>query len=132
MLAPMASRTVLIAGLGVGGPTLAYWLLKYGFEPTIVEVAAEPRRGGYMIDFWGVGYAVAERMDLIGALREAGYRIDEVRLVDARNRRVAGIDGDLFRSSLGDRRMDDAGHGRRRPRIAGLRLKRKEGSDPLG
>jgi 2-polyprenyl-6-methoxyphenol hydroxylase-like FAD-dependent oxidoreductase len=77
--------------------------MRYGFEPTIVEIAAEPRRGGYMIDFWGIGYEVAERMGLLATLREAGYRIDEVRLVDARNRRVAGIAGDLFRSALSER-----------------------------
>ncbi|HEU4619842.1 MAG TPA: FAD-dependent monooxygenase [Gammaproteobacteria bacterium] len=99
----MQSRTVLISGLGIAGPALAFWLERYGFEPTLVEISPSARRGGYMIDFWGVGYDAAERMDLLPELREAGYRIDEVRLVDASNRRIAGIDGDLFRSALGAR-----------------------------
>jgi 2-polyprenyl-6-methoxyphenol hydroxylase-like FAD-dependent oxidoreductase len=28
---------VLISGVGIAGPTLAYWLLRHGFEPTLVE-----------------------------------------------------------------------------------------------
>ena len=48
----MASKTVLISGAGIGGPTLAYWLKAAGFEPTIIEHAPKLRSGGYVIDFW--------------------------------------------------------------------------------
>jgi hypothetical protein len=30
----MKQRTVLISGSGVAGPTLAYWLARYGFRPS--------------------------------------------------------------------------------------------------
>jgi 2-polyprenyl-6-methoxyphenol hydroxylase-like FAD-dependent oxidoreductase len=50
-----------------------------------------------MIDFWGVGYDVAERMGLLPRLREDGYRIREVRLVNASGKRVAGFDADVMR-----------------------------------
>lgn len=33
----MKARTVLISGIGVAGPTLAWWLQHYGFEPVLVE-----------------------------------------------------------------------------------------------
>jgi|GEM_PF-3569540 len=46
---------VLIAGAGIAGPTLAYWLVRRGFEVTLVERAPALRRGGYVIDFWGPG-----------------------------------------------------------------------------
>ena len=36
---PMANKSVLISGIGVAGPTLAYWLDKSGFRPTLVEHA---------------------------------------------------------------------------------------------
>ena len=52
----MNNKTVLIAGAGIAGPTLAFWLKAAGFEPTVVEHAAAPRTGGYVIDFWGLGY----------------------------------------------------------------------------
>lgn len=55
---------VLIAGAGIAGPTLAYWLQQYGFIPTIVEQAHSLRTGGYVIDFWGAGVEIAGRMDL--------------------------------------------------------------------
>src|SRR5215472_2999601 len=55
---------ILISGAGIAGPTLAYWLHRYGLEPTMVERWPQPRRGGYIIDFWGVGFDVAERMGL--------------------------------------------------------------------
>jgi 2-polyprenyl-6-methoxyphenol hydroxylase-like FAD-dependent oxidoreductase len=43
---------VLIVGAGIAGPTLAYWLLRLGHEPTLVERAPELRRGGYLAP-WG-------------------------------------------------------------------------------
>jgi 2-polyprenyl-6-methoxyphenol hydroxylase-like FAD-dependent oxidoreductase len=89
---------VLISGAGIAGPTLAYWLLRHGFEPTVVERAPAPRTEGYMIDFWGVGYEVAERMGLLPHLEEDGYRIREVRLVNASGERVAGFDADVLRA----------------------------------
>ena len=60
---------VLISGAGIAGPTLAYWLARYGFQVTMVERAPAFRTGGYAIDFWGVGYDVADRMGLIPEIR---------------------------------------------------------------
>jgi 2-polyprenyl-6-methoxyphenol hydroxylase-like FAD-dependent oxidoreductase len=97
------SRNILISGAGIAGPTLAYWLLHHGFTPTLVERAPAPRTGGYMIDFWGIGYDVAERMGLLPALRQDGYRLDEVRLVDASGKRVAGFDAQLFQTASNHR-----------------------------
>jgi hypothetical protein len=43
-------------------------------EPTLVEHAPALRRGGYVIDFWGLGYDIAERMGLIMEINRVGYR----------------------------------------------------------
>lgn len=94
----MADRTVLISGIGIAGPTLAHWLLRYGYRPTLVDIAPALRTSGYMIDFWGLGYDVAERMDLIPALRRIAYDINEVRLVDGRGDRIAGINVSSIRA----------------------------------
>jgi 2-polyprenyl-6-methoxyphenol hydroxylase-like FAD-dependent oxidoreductase len=85
---------VLISGAGIAGPTLAYWLARYGLEPTLVEKAPKLRTGGYVIDFWGAGFDVADRMGLMPAIREKGYMIEEVRVVDRNGRRVAGFPTD--------------------------------------
>ena len=82
---------VLISGAGTAGPTLAHWLRRYGLETTIVERAAELRTGGYIIDFWGVAFDVAERMGLMPDIRREGYMVREVRVVGRDGKRVAGF-----------------------------------------
>ena len=56
----MNSETVLISGAGIAGPTLAFWLARAGFKPTLIECAPALRTSGYVIDFWGLGYDIAE------------------------------------------------------------------------
>jgi 2-polyprenyl-6-methoxyphenol hydroxylase-like FAD-dependent oxidoreductase len=82
---------VLISGAGIAGPTLAYWLAHYGMMPTLVEKSPALRTGGYVIDFWGAGFDVADRMGLMPEIRRRGYLVEEVRVVDGRGRRVAGF-----------------------------------------
>ena len=61
------------------------------------------RDGGYVIDFWGVGYRITERMGLTPRLMELGYQIKEVRLVDARGRKRGGITATAFGRLAGGR-----------------------------
>ena len=96
-------RTILISGAGIAGPTLAYWLLQQGITPTLVEKAPHPRTGGYVIDFWGLGYEVAGKMGLLPALDRQGYDVQELRLVDGEGRRVGGFHAQVFRNLTGDR-----------------------------
>jgi 2-polyprenyl-6-methoxyphenol hydroxylase-like FAD-dependent oxidoreductase len=86
----------LISGAGIGGPALGFWLKAAGFEPTLVERAPALRRGGYVIDFWGLGYDIAERMGLIAEINRVGYKVQEMRIVDDRGRRVAGFGTKVF------------------------------------
>ena len=99
----MKQKSVLISGAGIAGPALAYWLWHRGFEPVLIEKAAQFREGGYMIDFWGVGYDVAERMNLIPRLRDVGYLIDRVKFVDEHGRTRSGFDAGMLRRSVGNR-----------------------------
>jgi 2-polyprenyl-6-methoxyphenol hydroxylase-like FAD-dependent oxidoreductase len=73
VLAEMISKTVLISGIGIAGPTLAFWLKSAGFEVTLIERAPALRTSGYVIDFWGLGYDIAERMGLANDLDRVGY-----------------------------------------------------------
>jgi 2-polyprenyl-6-methoxyphenol hydroxylase-like FAD-dependent oxidoreductase len=87
---------VLISGGGIAGPTLAYWLQKSGHEVLLVEESPQLRSGGYVIDFWGVGYDIAEKMGLIPRIRELGYQVGEVRFVDRHGRKRGGFAVDVF------------------------------------
>jgi 2-polyprenyl-6-methoxyphenol hydroxylase-like FAD-dependent oxidoreductase len=99
----MGQKSVLVSGAGIAGPALAYWLRHRGFEPVLIEQAAQFRKGGYMIDFWGIGFDVAERMKLIPQLRDIGYLIDRVKFVNDRGRTRSGFDADILRHALGNR-----------------------------
>ncbi len=98
----MSRQTILVSGAGIAGTTIAHWLLKRGFEPVLIERAPNFREGGYMIDFWGVGFDVAERMGLIPAIRSAGYLIDRIEFVAADGGRRSFLGGNLFQRTLGD------------------------------
>ena len=94
---------ILISGAGIAGPTLAYWLAHYGMEPTIVEEATALRTGGYIIDFFGAGFEIAERMGLLPEILSKGYRVQEVEVVNREGRRVAGFPAQTFSRVAGGR-----------------------------
>lgn len=87
---------ILISGAGIAGPTVAYWLARYGFEITLIERAPALRTGGYVIDFWGAGFEIADRMGLGPAIMSKGYQVQAARVVNENGRRVAGFSTDSF------------------------------------
>ena len=91
---------VAINGVGVAGPTVAYWLKRLGHEPVLFEQAAALRTGGYLVDFWGLGYTIAERMGIVGDLRARGYEMERMRMVDSRGTDEAEVDLTRMREAL--------------------------------
>ena len=87
---------VLICGAGIAGPALAWWLAESGIASTLVEKASRPRTGGYIIDFWGAGFDVADRMGLLPEIRSKGYLVREVQVVNRAGKRVAGFPVEVF------------------------------------
>jgi 2-polyprenyl-6-methoxyphenol hydroxylase-like FAD-dependent oxidoreductase len=87
---------VIICGAGIAGLSLAWWLGRDGWDVLIVERAPGLRDEGYMIDFFGSGYDVAELMGLIPRLKEIHFPIPEIMYVDQKGHRVAGLDYELF------------------------------------
>jgi 2-polyprenyl-6-methoxyphenol hydroxylase-like FAD-dependent oxidoreductase len=87
---------IIINGVGIAGPTLAYWLKKSGHEVLLVEQAPGLRAGGYVIDFWGVGYDIGEKMGLLPRIRELGYQVSDVRFVDRQGHNRGGFSVDAF------------------------------------
>ncbi|UXA07892.1 FAD-binding domain [Mycobacterium sp. SMC-2] len=92
---------IAISGAGVAGAALAHWLHRTGHTPTLIEQAPHFRTGGYMIDFWGVGYQVAKRMGIEGPIRAAGYEMERLRSVGSRGEVKADVDVNVFRRLLG-------------------------------
>jgi 2-polyprenyl-6-methoxyphenol hydroxylase-like FAD-dependent oxidoreductase len=88
---------IAINGIGIAGPALAYWLLEGGHDVLLVEQAPQLRGGGYLVDFWGLGFDIAEKMGLVPKLMAEGYQVGEVRYVDGRGRRCGGFPVEIFR-----------------------------------
>ncbi|MFT4471960.1 FAD-binding domain, partial [Arthrobacter sulfonylureivorans] len=49
------------------------------------------RQGGYLVDFWGSGFDVADRMGIVPRLMAEGYRVRELREVSRDGRRISHL-----------------------------------------
>jgi 2-polyprenyl-6-methoxyphenol hydroxylase-like FAD-dependent oxidoreductase len=93
-------RTVLISGASVAGPSLAFWLSRFGFEPTIVERSKKLREGGYAVDFRGTSMEALRRMDLLEAVKAEATNMGDMYYVDRRDRAVATMPAAAFSGEL--------------------------------
>ena len=59
---------VLISGAGPAGLIAAYWLKRYGYNPTIVERAQSLLVGGHKIDVRGAALQVIKQMGIHDAV----------------------------------------------------------------
>ena len=82
-------RNVLVSGAGPAGLTLAYWLSRHGFSPTLVERAPAPRDGGQAVDIRGAAIDVARQAGILGALRQAHTRTRGMTYVSATGKHLA-------------------------------------------
>jgi 2-polyprenyl-6-methoxyphenol hydroxylase-like FAD-dependent oxidoreductase len=82
---------ILISGAGIAGLTLAILLKDQGHDPVVVERDESVRAEGYMMDFFGSGLDVAERMGLVPELRKIRYPIDALQFVDSQGQIYAAV-----------------------------------------
>ena len=69
------NRDILSSGAGVAGPVVAYWLRRYGFNPTVVEHAPTIRTAGpHAVDLWGAAVGIVERMGILSEVEAARTR----------------------------------------------------------
>lgn len=99
----MNNKNILISGAGIAGVTLAFWLKKFGFNPTIIEISPTLREGGYAIDFMGAGFDVAEKMNIISDLEKADLNISNVAFVDKDNNEKGSMNYQKIKKVLKNR-----------------------------
>jgi 2-polyprenyl-6-methoxyphenol hydroxylase-like FAD-dependent oxidoreductase len=92
---------ILISGAGIAGLTLAYWLQRQGHHPVVIEQAPRLRDDGFMIDFFGPGYAVAERMALMEAFASIQGPISRLTFLDKHGHERIDLAYETLRSMLG-------------------------------
>ena len=76
----------MISGASIAGPTLAFWLLRYGLRPVVIERAGALRLGGQNVDVRGAARVVARRMGIEDDIRAATTGEQGLRFVDDRGR----------------------------------------------
>lgn len=81
----MKVNKILISGASIAGPTLAFWLNRYGFETTIVERAESLRLGGQNVDIKGAAQKIAQWMGIEEEIRAADTGELGVLFVDENN-----------------------------------------------
>ncbi|MGV9383819.1 FAD-dependent monooxygenase [Nonomuraea sp. NPDC003707] len=92
----LVNKTVLISGASVAGPALAYWLQRYGFTPTVVELAPALREGGYKVDLRGVAMDVVDRMGLTPAVKRYSTQMRGGAWVNTAGKPLATLGPDLI------------------------------------
>lgn len=92
----MQRTDVLVAGAGIAGPAIAYWLHRQGFAVTVVERAPVLRPGGQAVDLRGAGRTVVERMGLMEQVRAVTLDQKGIATVDASGRVTSRMPVDMF------------------------------------
>ena len=74
---------VLISGASVAGPVLAYWLNRFGFQPTVVERTDALRfgTGGHAVDLFGPALQIIEWMGVLPQVQEAGTHTEIISFI---------------------------------------------------
>ncbi|WP_132115345.1 FAD-dependent monooxygenase [Actinocrispum wychmicini] len=101
----MKNMTVLISGASIAGPSVAYWLNRYGARVTVVEKAPTLRSGGQAVDFKGpVHRTVLERMGILDEVisRQTGGMDQTV--VDTNGKPLTVIPGEFTGGDIEIRR----------------------------
>jgi 2-polyprenyl-6-methoxyphenol hydroxylase-like FAD-dependent oxidoreductase len=114
---------VLVSGASIAGPTVAFWLERYGADVVVVEKAPELRLGGQLVDLRGVARVALQKMGIDSAVRAATEPNASMSFVDSRNRirgtlnvRDYGGDGpiaeiEILRGELSRTVVESAGSG---------------------
>jgi 2-polyprenyl-6-methoxyphenol hydroxylase-like FAD-dependent oxidoreductase len=103
----LRNMTVLVSGASIAGPSIAYWLARYGARVTVVERAPALRGGGQAVDFKGDAHlAVLDRMGILDDVRHLQTGGLDQALIDADGRTKAILPGEFSGGSIEIRRGD--------------------------
>ena len=101
------TRSVLISGGGVAGPSLAYWLGASGYEVTVVERAPGLRTSGAAaVDFRGDQRALLARMGVLGEIQAWQTGMGDQAVIDSTGRRLSTFPSALFSGEVEIERGD--------------------------
>ncbi|MGG7036565.1 MAG: FAD-dependent monooxygenase [Flavobacterium sp.] len=94
-------KQILISGASFAGLTLAYWLNRYGYEVTVVELGKELRKGGSPIDVRGEALNVVKEMGIYEKIKAKEF-VHDTEIVNAENETLVNFSINEFDEYLGD------------------------------
>jgi 2-polyprenyl-6-methoxyphenol hydroxylase-like FAD-dependent oxidoreductase len=94
------NASILISGASIAGPTLAYWLKRYGFTPTVIERAPQLRDGGYPVDVRFEAVQVAKMMGIWPRLQQEKTNFEELLFVTKRHQRIGRVNLEAVRKGF--------------------------------
>ncbi len=94
------NTNILISGASIAGPTLAYWLKRYGFNPTVIERAPHLREGGYPVDVRNEAVQVAKLMGIWEQMQQEKTNFGEISFVNERNQRISRVNVQAVRKAF--------------------------------
>ncbi|OZM81121.1 FAD-dependent monooxygenase [Pseudonocardia sp. MH-G8] len=104
---PLHGLRVLVSGAGVAGPSLAFWLARYGATTTVVENAPALRTSGFAVDFRGPTHlGVLAAMGVLDELRSLQTHGGASSCVDEHGREIFGLPAEFAGGDVEVRRRD--------------------------
>ncbi len=98
---------ILISGASIAGPVLAYWLVRGGFEVTVVERAPALRKtGGHAVDLFRPSMEISEKMGVLPRLESLATGTDRLTLYRQGISRPAHVDLRKIYSATSDRHIE--------------------------
>lgn len=98
---------VLVSGASVAGPVLAYWLSRFGFQPTVVERTEELRfgTGGHAVDLFGPALQIIEWMGALPPVQDARTHNEIISFLRARHRPI-DVPAELGSEGVSERHIE--------------------------
>lgn len=95
-------KDILISGASIAGLTMAYWLYKYGYKVTVIEIANAPRKGGSPIDIKGDAVGVVRKMNIYDAITKKKVTTENVCFVNDKDKIIASMNPSIMDDKIGE------------------------------
>jgi len=89
-------KKILVVGASIAGPAVCYWLKRFGFSPTIIEIHPSIRKGGFAIDIRGIAIDVIKKMEVYKNICDKRTTINIGLYVDAQGNVLHEEQGELY------------------------------------
>ena len=99
----MSRNGILISGAGIAGLTLAIELKQRGLDPVVIDRLPAARPQGHLLEFFGSGWDIATRLNVIEPLRAINYPVETLAFVEDSGKSWLEVPFKRIRAAFGDK-----------------------------